>query len=450
MKRAFWLALTAVGSFHIAWSFPSCALLIVVFLWSLYRLAAVETARQAFYFGLGIGLATFGPHLAFFWNIFQIGAVVLWIILSFWIAMFVVIGRACLRRFGPVAWACAAPFVWTGLEYFRSELYYLRFSWLSVGYVFSNAGIGYFSAFGVYGIGFALMSVVSIWSLATQMKSRWRWAVATAVTLALALFPICWGKKVDVSGRRLKVAGVQFEFSSPAGALEGLQHAAKLHPDAELFVLSEYSFDGPVPELIKRWCRKQGKHLIAGGKERARSGDFYDTAFVIAPNGSNVFQQVKCAPVQLMKDGLPAERQEVWNSPWGKIGICICYDASYTRVVDELARQGAQALIIPTMDVIDWGARQHQLHGRIAPMRAAEYGLPLFRVCSSGISQLVLRDGTVTATAPCPGDGAIIAGEMTLPPEGARMPPDRILAKASVGLTATLAFAMAILSWTKK
>ncbi len=26
------------------------------------------------------------------------------------------------------------PIIWTGLEYFRSELYYLKFSWLNIGY----------------------------------------------------------------------------------------------------------------------------------------------------------------------------------------------------------------------------------------------------------------------------------------------------------------------------
>ena len=62
------------------------------------------------------------------------------------------------------------------------------------------------------------------------------------------------------------------------------------------------------------------------------------------------------------------------------IGICICYDLSYRRVTDPLIRMGAQALIVPTMDVADWGRRQHELHARVAPVRAAEYGVPIFRL----------------------------------------------------------------------
>ena len=61
-------------------------------------------------------------------------------------------------------------------------------------------------------------------------------------------------------------------------------------------------------------------------------------------------------------------------------------ELSYTRVTDWLVKLGAEALVVPTMDVADWGQAQHELHGRIAPARAADYGLPIFGLASSGIS----------------------------------------------------------------
>jgi apolipoprotein N-acyltransferase len=148
-----------------------------------------------------------------------------------------------------------------------------------------------------------------------------------------------------------------------------------------------------------------------------------------------LFRQVKAVPIQFFKDGLPAPEQKLWASPWGKIGICICYDLSYTRVTDRLVQLGAEALIVPTMDVVDWGRAQHELHARIAPVRAAEYGLPIFRLASSGISQLVGQSGRVTATAPCPGDGANLAGPLEMRGSG-RRPLDRWLAPLATGLTA--------------
>jgi len=176
---------------------------------------------------------------------------------------------------------------------------------------------------------------------------------------------------------------------------------------------------------------------MAGGKDFVSASKFYDTVFVIDPNGDNVFKQAKAVPIQFFNDGLPARKQEVWASPWGKLGVCICYDLSYTRVTDELVRQGAQALIVPTLDLSDWGRHQHELHARVAPVRAAEYRLPIFRLASSGISQLVDDRGLVLASAPFPGQEAMLAGALPLTENGA-VPLDRILAQLSVVTTGAL------------
>jgi apolipoprotein N-acyltransferase len=227
---------------------------------------------------------------------------------------------------------------------------------------------------------------------------------------------------------------VQLEFPAGLEAKTALDGALKKFPQSELFVLSEYTFDRPIPQSVKDWCKNHHKWLVAGGEDPVSAKQYYNTAFVVGPEGQIVFQQVKCVPIQFMKDGLPARDQRVWNSPWGKLGLAVCYDASYTRVTDELIRQGAQALILPTMDVADWGRYQHELHGRIAPMRAAEYDVPIFRLCSSGISQFVQSGGHVAASAPFPGQGALLAAQLELPSRG-HLPPDRLLAPVSVALT---------------
>ena len=159
--------------------------------------------------------------------------------------------------------------------------------------------------------------------------------------------------------------------------------------------------------------------------------------YTVGPGGDIMFRQAKAVPIQFFKDGLPALEQKLWDSPWGKIGICICYDLSYTRVTDRLVQLGAEALIVPTMDVADWGRAQHELHARIAPVRAAEYGLPIFRLASSGISQLIGWAGGVMATAPCPGVGAMLAGTLEMRGGGKR-PLDRWLAPFATAMTAAL------------
>jgi apolipoprotein N-acyltransferase len=161
--------------------------------------------------------------------------------------------------------------------------------------------------------------------------------------------------------------------------------------------------------------------------------------------------QGKSVPVQFMDDGLPAARRQVWMSPWGKIGIGVCYDVGYATVMDDFIRQGAQGLIVPTNDPMHWGEfERRMLHGRLAPIRAAEYGVPVFGVWSSGVSQLTDRHGRVIATADFPGQGAFISGPFDLNGPG-RIPPDRMLAVATMigaGLFAAYLLALRLTSLT--
>ena len=447
-KQTFLYSLGAIASFHLAYTFLPCSFLIVVFLFCLFRLANLSTSRKAFYIGFAIGMATFAPQLGFFWNIFNGAAIALWAILAFWIGLFLLLSQAARKKFGAKTFAFVVPFLWMGLEYFRSELYYLRFSWMNVGYVFSGQP-EIIKWFGVYGIGFILMAFIVVFStVKRRFPNFFLVAVTVSVMTVMAQPFVHWGAKPGQE-KGVYVAGLQMEFPPEAGVTFVLDRLVKKFPEAELIVLSEYTFDGPVPEKIKQWCRKSGKYLIAGGKDLLPNDKYFNTAFVIDPKGEIIFRQVKSVPIQFFNDGLPAPEQKLWDSPWGKIGICICYDLSYRRVVDELVRQGAQAIIVPTMDVADWGKHQHELHSRIAPTRAAEYGIPIFRVASSGISQLVNDQGRVENSAPFPGDEAMLGGKLELRDKGS-LPFDHWLAPISTVLTGLVALWLGITSFTKR
>jgi len=422
--------LGAIAAFHVAYEFfPP---VILVFLLCMYRLGHTASRPQAMYSGWVLGLAIYGPQLAFFWNIFGLGALGLWLVLATWLSVYLVLQRFALLKLGPALGAVAAPFLWTGVEYFRSELYYLRFSWINVGYAFSpfpqHAIIPWL---GMYGAAFLLMLFAAHFPLFDRTSHRRKWTWTVGLALMVMAGSLLTGKGRVAAGpnaQRLKIAGVQLEFPDEQDVVTELDKLLAKSPDAHLYVLSEYAFNGPVPKSVKDWCLMHRKYLVAGGKAYVDSSEteFRNTAFVIGPDGNEIFSQVKAVPIQFFKDGLAAERQAVWHSPWGKLGLCVCYDLSYTRVTDELIRKGALAIIAPTMDVEDWGESQHLLHARVAPIRAAEYGIPIFRLCSSGISQAVNQSGKVLAAAPFPGQGQSLEATFDLPSQG-RPPLDRFL-----------------------
>jgi hypothetical protein len=426
-------SVAAVAAFHLAYCTPSLAILTIVYVFALLQLIRARTSRQSFYLSLAVGMLIAAPQLSCFWTLFGLSSIALWLVLAFWTALFVTLGRLCLTRLGAIPTAFLMPFLWTGLEYFRSELYYLRFSWLNIGYAFSGSTYEpILKLLGMYGIGFVMVTVVAgVWLLGLK-----RSMVITAAILLLAFLgnllagPLPKRKPL----KPVQVAGVQLEFPAEHEVIAALDKLIQTKPDTQIIVLCEYAFLSPIPDKVKLWCKEHQRFLVAGGKDPLPSGDFYDTAFVVGTNGDIVFKQGKSVPVQFLKDGLPAKEQKLWDSPWGKIGICICYDLSYTRVTDRLVRLGAQAMIVPTMDVVEWGRHEHELHARVARIRAAEYGIPIFRVASSGISQLVDRDGIDRASAGFPGQNEMLSGKMSISQPGS-IPIDRWLGPASVGVS---------------
>ena len=322
---------------------------------------------------------------------------------------------------------------WMGLEYFRGEVYYLRFSWLNVGYALGGSGEAVAMLLrvgGMYGMGFLASFLGSC-----LLMRAYRALLVTVVTTAAGSFALLL-LALGGPGRPFKAAGVQMEFPSTNRLLSSLDALTARHPDAQLLVVSEYTCDGPISDRVKAWCRDHRRYLVIGGEDPAPGGNgaYYDTAFVVGPDGEIVFKQGKSVPIQFFADGLPAPDQQVWDSPWGKLGPCICYDLSYRRVTDRLVRLGAQALIVPTMDVERWGRHEHELHARVARVRAAEYGIPIFRVASSGISQAVDNEGRALATAPFPGEDATLSARLS-PVHGTR-PLDTWRGPAAVLITA--------------
>jgi apolipoprotein N-acyltransferase len=436
-----WMLLAA-GLFQAAYAsvhFPAAGFCILGYPLALLQITRQPTIRRAFYFGLATGYGCFAPQLVFFWGIFHAAAIVLWLVLAFWIALFTTILYSAARQWGRSRALWLAPVVWTGLEYTRSELYHLKFSWLNIGYALPPLLNGP----GMYAAGFLTVLItaagLNLYNAAPARRIRPGGILMLAV---IAWAGICTWRRAEPRPSAdmappVRVTGVQLEFPSPGVVPRALGQALARHPDTDLFVLSEYTCDGPVPEAVKDWCRTNHTYLVIGGEEAAPGGNYYNTAFVVGPNGQIVFRQAKSVPIPFFRDGLPAPQQSVWNSPWGRVGLCICYDLSFTRVTDRLVAQGAQLLIVPTMDVMEWGLHQHELHSRVTPVRAAEYGLPIFRLASSGVSQAADGHGNVLAATHIGGMDEVLNARLWLPPQG-RLPVDRWLAPFCVSLTGIL------------
>jgi apolipoprotein N-acyltransferase len=430
-SKTFMAGAVAVLGYGIGFAFPAGAPGVLFALPAICLLSRQQSAKRAFWIGLSVAFGMYAPSLAFFTTIFGPSAILLWTILSVPVGVFLLLLNVAHRRLGPIAALLLTPVFWTGLEYFRSEVWYLRFAWLLPGQAAALLPGVRWNTLGVYGLGFIYMATAAL-SVGPRPRLRLAGAMGLVVLAVLMYLP---DHTPIADDSALHVAGIQAEEWKPRDVAEALDRLATAHPEAQLLVLSECAFFGRVPPEVRDVVRKHQRYLIAGGRKYLSQNIYENTAFVVGPDGNDIFSQVKSVPVQFMSDGLPATERRVWDSPWGKIGIAICYDACYANVMDDFVRQGACGLIVPTMDAMSWGEfERRMLHGRVAPVRSAEYGIPTFGVWSSGVSQLVDRSGGLVATAGYPGQGEMIAGSFDLGRTG-HLPPDRPLALATLAGT---------------
>ncbi len=305
-RQAALLVLGAAACFHTTYTPASSgplALLVVGYVACLVRLARLKTTRQSFYAGLLTGLVCFAPQLECFWRIFGAGAIALWLVLALWIALFLSLAHLALARVGLKRGALLIPFLWTGLEYFRSELYYLKFSWLNGSLALADVPFVPFGLLGNYGVSFAVAALAA--SLLLFRRRHLGQIRPAHVILFILLVPISLFLLIPTNSklprRSLVVAGVQMEFPDEKQMLQALDKivATQLNlplpgpgasTNVDLIVLSEYTLDGPPPERLKAWCRTNQKFLIVGGKDAAPGNNYYNTAFVISTNGEIVFK----------------------------------------------------------------------------------------------------------------------------------------------------------------
>ena len=251
-RRAALLIAGAAACFHLAYyapgNTPVFRFMIIGYLICLVQLARTGSTREAFYSGLAAGLICVAPQLECFWRIFGTAAIPLWLVLAFWIAAFTASAHVVLVRLGTARGALLIPVLWTGFEYFRSELYPLRFSWLNVGYAFAGIPEMPFHWVGMYGAGFAAATVAAFFVA---------WRPARAAVAALLLAALCLAAAMitpkPAGASQIRIAGLQLEFPMEGELPAELDRLIASYPDTDIAVPVN------IPWMVRcRTCLKPG------------------------------------------------------------------------------------------------------------------------------------------------------------------------------------------------
>src|ERR1700722_911852 len=120
--------------------------------------------KWAFRLGFLYGLAWFAADVFWFTNIFGTAAISLWAIMAFFPALFAGLFVWLRRRLPQIPFWLLAAALWTGIEYYRSEIFVLNFGWLGLSYaVVNNHLLARFATIlGCYGVTFLISSAAGV------------------------------------------------------------------------------------------------------------------------------------------------------------------------------------------------------------------------------------------------------------------------------------------------
>lgn len=150
-------------------------------------------------------------------------------------------------------------------------------------------------------------------------------------------------------------------------------------------------------ETLEAWARAAARLnvVVVGGFCEKAEGRLYNSALIVGPNGLllhyrklHPFDREKLifAPGDL---GL-----RVVETPFGRIGLCICYDLRFVEVMRGLALQDADLIAVPTAWVNGFDQAARDGDGLISQARGAAVQANLNQVFVACASQSGAAHGT--------------------------------------------------------
>ncbi len=158
--------------------------------------------------------------------------------------------------------------------------------------------------------------------------------------------------------------------------------------DAAGLATAAETIDGPT---VEAWRSLATRHAgwVAGGFVEIDDGRLYNSAVLVGADGVLIHyrklhlfsaEREVFSPGDL---GLP-----VADLPWGRIGLCICYDLRFPEVVRGLALRGCRVVLVPTAWVTGFDAERRDAEGYAPQARAAAVQANLSQVFIACASQV--------------------------------------------------------------
>jgi apolipoprotein N-acyltransferase len=257
-----------------------------------------------------------------------------------------------------------------------------------------------------------------LWKRSTPRDVKDSLVRQAKIALVIVACLMAWGSAATFvrwgSPPRVTVGLVQpgrnltFEYDQGMYALNELTLQASML-GAKVVVWPEASFrDDPRtrgiwPEICEI-AREAGCYLVVPYFTEAPAAEgtpqdkprFINEGLFLSPSGEVLGAGAKDHPVSLLGEtSVTRGRYPVFDTPYGKVGVMICYDLNFTDTARRLALNGAQIICVPSND---WQAIS-QAQYMYAVFRAAENGACVLKADTNYDSCIVSPDGRIVRQA---------------------------------------------------
>ncbi|MCP4708715.1 MAG: hypothetical protein GY869_08830 [Planctomycetes bacterium] len=320
------------------------------------------------------------------------------------------VARLMIGRFGEWALLWGPAVCLMAVELMRCEgLPTLRFSYAGWGYSQARnlwlaqiASIG-----GVYFITFLMVAFNSALAYGINGRKLKYWM--PAVILAGVIVGLGFvSQPGSYEGREMVSVGcVQEESYDYMEYVALVEECFADESGPKFIVLPEHALSTIVDERHKsvemfgELALEHQGYICVGAYVEASPGaemNMDNVAMLIGPEGTIESLQVKSVTIPFFSDdGNPATEQFVVETRFGTVGSYVCYDGGFTDVVRRLTAMGAELILGPVMNPVEWPEAQRYQQADVAVFRSIENRRCVVRAASSGISQVIDATGRVTA-----------------------------------------------------
>lgn len=456
MDKAIWAGLgaSALSGLLLAAAMPNADVGVLAWVALVPLLLALESLPQAPAMGLTLPFGMILSIVAHRWYPAILGPALgypLIIGVGFWYAALVRWGVQLQRRLGGALGWLALPVLWSALEFLKFIAPVVEDWWfvtLATSQWRSPPALQILTLTGFPGLSFMLM--LANVALATLLAQIWRerrahWPSVAALAGLAAL--VAWGAagipaapaqqfsigatqdlaNQDPAIRALSTSftGVEGPYADTPAVSQALfaVNAALTRPlaaqGAAFVVWPENELadtdDPQVRAQLGRLAQETRAYIVADTVWHTAAG-LHDTALLIGPDGREVGRQAKINITSYEKayGFVPGPRTfPVFDTPYGKVGLAICWDRHRTWIIRELARAGAQLVLMPVDDDFrdPWFPAYHAAD---SVFRAVENRVAVATGTTSGIAQVIDPYGRISAESAIDTRSAIIGQTFTV------------------------------------